>query len=93
MIVCPRTGRTWPPEYATSLKTCVLCGGKIDIRREAWQGSDREPMHYGGNCPPQTHVPADHAPAPQKPQVKLTGRELLERNEWYKRNIIDKEQQ
>lgn len=88
MIVCPRTGRTWPDEYSgPHLRTCVLCRGIIDIRREAWSAEDSgaNARHPDGKCPPEKVVTAEVVQVvPAKPeQEKLTGRQILARNEWW----------
>lgn len=78
MITCPRTGRTWPPEHLTSLRDCVKCGGKIDIRHEAWLGgpNGNNPEHISP-CPPARAMPVTSgAPAPT-PKASLTGAEML----------------
>lgn len=94
MITCERTGRTWPDEKRTDLKKCTLCKGLIDIRHESWKGDmhGNRPEH-GGECPrPQEQAIQTTQAAVQAQKPKLSGRELLERNEWYKKNILDKEQ-
>lgn len=89
MITCKVTGKTWPDEKRIDLQACVICGALIDSRHEArYEG----PRHTEGRCaPPRRSEPAPSQKPVAAPRPKLTGREILERNEWYKRNVIDKE--
>jgi hypothetical protein len=49
MIVCAVTGRIWPPVKAFELRDCVRCGGKIDIRHQAWLDGKEGAEH--DHCP------------------------------------------
>lgn len=76
MVVCPRTGRAWPDEYRSALRTCSLCQGLIDVRHEAWRDHGGRPMH-SRDCPPQRSVSTSSAPAPATSAVRLTGKEMI----------------
>jgi hypothetical protein len=93
VITCPRTGRQWPDEYSgPHLKRCTQCNGVIDTRHEAWRGDAKgaHPQHPGP-CPPQVFdIAHQEAVTPAPPKPKVTGRQLLERNDWYRRNVLDK---
>lgn len=92
-VYCPRTGRRWPAIKRFELKTCVLCGGFIDIRVESWKGDGKggSPQHPGP-CPSLRVVQATvETPAlPDAPAPKpMTGAEIIAAQAMFKDTVYD----